>query len=104
VIFIFLANFSGVIKLKAFPGMKLQFVTLRLREIDFSKFCIHAYAIHQPTYFAMNMKDVRAYRLCGLVAEFLATDPKFRVLFPALPDFLRGSESGTWSTQLCEYN
>jgi hypothetical protein len=27
--------------------------------------------------------------------EFLATDPEVRVLFPALPDFLRSSGSGT---------
>jgi hypothetical protein len=34
--------------------------------------------------------------LCGLV---LATDPEVRVRFPTLPDFLRSSGSGTWSTQ-----
>jgi hypothetical protein len=26
-------------------------------------------------------------RLCGIVVEFLATDPEARVRFPALPDF-----------------
>jgi hypothetical protein len=31
--------------------------------------------------------------------EFLATDPEVRVRFPTLPDFLRSSGSGTWSTQ-----
>jgi hypothetical protein len=36
--------------------------------------------------------------------EFLATDPEARVRFPALPDFLRSSESGTGSTQPREYN
>jgi hypothetical protein len=29
------------------------------------------------------------------LSEFLATDPEFRVLFPALPDFLISSRSGT---------
>jgi hypothetical protein len=28
-------------------------------------------------------------------SEFLATDPEVRVRFPALPDFLRSSGSGT---------
>jgi hypothetical protein len=32
-------------------------------------------------------------------SEFLATDPEDRVLFPALPDFLRSSGSGTGSTE-----
>jgi hypothetical protein len=32
-------------------------------------------------------------------SEFLATDPESRVRFPALPDFLRSSGSGTGSTQ-----
>jgi hypothetical protein len=34
-----------------------------------------------------------------LWSEFLATDPEVRVLFPAVPDFQRGSGSGTGSTQ-----
>jgi hypothetical protein len=37
-------------------------------------------------------------------SQFLATDPEVRVRFPALPDFLRSSGSGTGSTQPCEYN
>jgi hypothetical protein len=37
-------------------------------------------------------------------AEVLATDPEVRVPFPALPDFLRRSGSGTGSTQPREYN
>jgi hypothetical protein len=37
-------------------------------------------------------------------SEFLATDPEFRVRFPALPDFLRSGGSGTESTQPREYN
>jgi hypothetical protein len=32
-------------------------------------------------------------------SEFLATDPDVRDRFPALPDFLRSSGSGTGSTQ-----
>jgi hypothetical protein len=36
--------------------------------------------------------------------EFLAAHPEVRVLFPALPDFLRSNGSGTGSTQLREYN
>jgi hypothetical protein len=39
-----------------------------------------------------------------LWSEFLATDPEVRVPFPALPDFLRSSGSGTGSTQPREYN
>jgi hypothetical protein len=35
---------------------------------------------------------------------FLATDPEVVVRFPALPDFLRSSGSGTGSTQPREYN
>jgi hypothetical protein len=37
-------------------------------------------------------------------SEFLDTDPEVRVLFPALPDFMRSIESGTGSTQPHEYN
>jgi hypothetical protein len=36
-------------------------------------------------------------------SEFLATDPEVQVGFPALPDFLRSSGSGTGSTQPREY-
>jgi hypothetical protein len=36
--------------------------------------------------------------------EFLAADPEVLVRFPALPDFLRSSGSGTGSTQPREYN
>jgi hypothetical protein len=36
-------------------------------------------------------------------SEFLATDPEVRVRFPALPDFLRGSGSGTGSNEPREY-
>jgi hypothetical protein len=38
-------------------------------------------------------------RLCGLWSEFLSTDPEVRVLFLALPDFLRSSGPVTGSTQ-----
>jgi hypothetical protein len=37
-------------------------------------------------------------------SEFLATDPEARVRFPAIPDFLTSSGSGTGSTQPREYN
>jgi hypothetical protein len=37
-------------------------------------------------------------------SEFLATDPQVRVRFPALPDFLGSSGSGTGSIQPHEYN
>jgi hypothetical protein len=39
-----------------------------------------------------------------LWSEFLATDPEVRVLFLALPDFLRSSGSRTDTTQSREYN
>jgi hypothetical protein len=39
-----------------------------------------------------------------LWSEFLATYPEVRVRFPALPDFLISSGSGTGSTQPREYN
>jgi hypothetical protein len=39
------------------------------------------------------------YRLCGLVGEFLATDPEARVRFPALPEKKKvvGLERGSLS-------
>jgi hypothetical protein len=46
--------------------------------------------------------ELNLYMLC--LSEFLATDPEIRVRFPALPDFLRNSGSGTGSTQPREYN
>jgi hypothetical protein len=39
-----------------------------------------------------------------LWSEFLDTDPEVRVRFPALPDFLRSTGSGTGSTQPREDN
>jgi hypothetical protein len=41
----------------------------------------------------------RRLNLCGLVVKFLTTDTVAQVRFPALPDFLRSSGSGTGSTQ-----
>jgi hypothetical protein len=38
------------------------------------------------------------------LSEFLATDLEVRGRFPALPDFLRSSGSGTGSSQPHEYN
>jgi hypothetical protein len=54
-------------------------------------------------------KDKHSLTVCSatcdhLRSEFLATDPEVRVRFPALPDFLRSSGSGTGSTQPREYN
>jgi hypothetical protein len=43
-------------------------------------------------------------RLCCLVVRYLATAPEVRVRFPALPDFLRSSGSGTGFTHPREYN
>jgi hypothetical protein len=37
-------------------------------------------------------------------SEFLATDQEVRIQFPALPEFLRSSGSGTVSTQSRDYN
>jgi hypothetical protein len=42
--------------------------------------------------------------LCGLVVEFLATDPEVRFQFPEIEDFLRSCGSGTGSAQPREYN
>jgi hypothetical protein len=42
--------------------------------------------------------------LVSVLSEFLTKDPEIRVQFPALPDFLRSSRSGTGSTQPREYN
>jgi hypothetical protein len=41
--------------------------------------------------------------LCGLVIRILAADPEARVRFPAPPNFLSSSGSGTRSTQTREY-
>jgi hypothetical protein len=48
--------------------------------------------------------DVIMDRLCGLVVRVPGYRSEARVRFPALPDFLRSSGSGTGSTQLREYN
>jgi hypothetical protein len=52
--------------------------------------------------------DVKAYQLTsflnGATFEFEATDPKVRVGFLALPDFLRSSGSGMGTTQPRGYN
>jgi hypothetical protein len=51
-----------------------------------------------------NSKFEMHWRNVYLWSEFLATDPEVRVRFPALPDFLRSSGSGTRTTQPREYN
>jgi hypothetical protein len=48
----------------------------------------------------MSAVIVKVDRLCDLVV--LGTDPEARVRFPALPE--KSGGSGTWSTQLREYN
>jgi hypothetical protein len=53
------------------------------------------------SFFSLEPNDDR---LCGLVVRVRATDPEVRVRLPALPYFLRGSVSGTGSTQPREYN
>jgi hypothetical protein len=62
-----------------------------------------------PVRYELNL---RVYMLCRTKytasavwwSEFLATDLKVLVQFPALPDFLRSSGSGTGSAQSLEYN
>jgi hypothetical protein len=63
---------------------------------------------HSRSFLAFSFRE---YRSAGVMttsvvewSEFLAADPEVRVRFPALPDFLRSSESGTGSTQTREYN
>jgi hypothetical protein len=53
-----------------------------------------------------NFDTVSNYTAASMVlgSEFLFTDPEVRVRFPALPDFMRSSGSGTGSTQPREYN
>jgi hypothetical protein len=48
--------------------------------------------------------DIYIYISVVYWSEFLATDSEVWVRFPALPDFLRCSGSGTGSTQPREYN
>jgi hypothetical protein len=43
-------------------------------------------------------------RFCGLAVGVPGYRSEVWVRFPALPDFLRRSGSGTESTQTCEYN
>jgi hypothetical protein len=52
----------------------------------------------------MKWKVIRKAASVVSRSELLATDPEVRVRFPALPDFMRNSGSGTGSTQPREYN
>jgi hypothetical protein len=51
-----------------------------------------------------DLSHIKRCVLCGIVVKFLATDPELRARFPALPDFLRSSESGRGSTQPRDYS
>jgi hypothetical protein len=56
-----------------------------------------------------HVENLGRYRLLETASVvwwsgFLATDPEVRVRFPALPDFMRSSGSGTGSTQPREYS
>jgi hypothetical protein len=55
-------------------------------------------------YLPFRFWTLKCFTWPSLRSEFLATDPEVRVRFPALPDFLRSSGSGTGSTQPREYN
>jgi hypothetical protein len=66
---------------------------LRLKTLTVATKCGYCMGIHN---FPFAWPD----RFCGQVA----TDPKVRVRFSALPDFLRSSRSGTGSTQPRECN
>jgi hypothetical protein len=59
---------------------------------------------YNMTKYTSSSCDLFVDRLCGLVVEFMAIDLEVWVRFPALPDFLKSSGSGTGSTQLREYN
>jgi hypothetical protein len=47
----------------------------------------------------LEVKTLPNHSCKNLWLGFLATDPEVRVLFPALPDFLRSSGSGKGSTK-----
>jgi hypothetical protein len=57
----------------------------------------------EPVLFLSSSSPVVLTRLKGPRPELLATGPEVRVRFPALPDFLRSSGSGTGSIQPREY-
>jgi hypothetical protein len=84
-----------VAKLLAPPFTILETATLLLNYLQ-----RYGVALYAKKILSCDM----ARPLCGLVSEFLATDPEIRVRFPALPYFLRSSGSGTGSTQPREYN
>jgi hypothetical protein len=58
----------------------------------------------EPAAFRLVAHCLNHYATASEKSEFLATDPEVRVRFPAQPDFLRSSGSGTGSTQPREYN
>jgi hypothetical protein len=53
----------------------------------------------------MSLKEIHVGNYEMLCShEILAADPEVRVRFPALPDYLRSTGSGTGSTQSHKYN
>jgi hypothetical protein len=54
--------------------------------------------------FLFLREKLRWLKFLKVNAQMLATDPEDRVRFPALPDFLRSSGSGTGFTQPRDYN
>jgi hypothetical protein len=69
------------------------------------KHCCQLYILRKLTSALLHhlIRSVYFHRLCGLVVRFLATDPEAQVRFPAIPDFLSSSGSGTGFTQPCEH-
>jgi hypothetical protein len=66
--------------------------------------CSYERVSELPSQSITVLTEFSAISLVSSIQEFLATDPEFRVRYPALPDFLRSSGSGTRFTQPSEYN
>jgi hypothetical protein len=81
--------------------VKLCVLSKRKQKLNFS-----VYIRRDRIWNTIIIKESNIFNLNARIqwSEFLATDPEVRVRFPALPDFLSSSESGTGSTQTREYN
>jgi hypothetical protein len=81
------------------------FIRPTRRQIPEGGFLLYPYEFKFSLSLFWNYELLRG-NIDGLAtsSEFLATDPEVRVRFPALPDDLRSSGSGTGSTQPLEYN